>query len=71
MVREWQCCRLGGFPAQLGCFFRCVVGFFLLLWIALFWAIKLHALFWAIKLHAVFWAGFSEDFSIKEYTICQ
>ena len=23
-----QCCQLGGFPSQLGCFFRCVAGNF-------------------------------------------
>jgi len=42
-----QCCQLGGFPAQLGCFFRCVAGFFLLLRVAFFWAslIRMHAVF--------------------------
>jgi len=51
---------LGGFPAQLGCFFRCVAGNFLLLRVAFFWASF-------IKVHAVLWVVFAKYFSIKEY----
>jgi len=53
-----QCCQLDGFPAQLGCFFRCVGGNFLLLRVAVFWA-------GFIKVHAGFWAVFAKDFSIR------
>jgi len=31
-----QCCQLGGFPTQLGCFFSCVAGNVLLLRVAFF-----------------------------------
>jgi len=49
-VRSIQCCQLGGFLAQMGCFFRCVAGNFLLLRVAVVWAsfIKVCAVFWAI-----------------------
>jgi len=45
-----QCCQLGGFPSQLGCFFRWVAGNILLLRVAVFLAsfIKVHAFFWAV-----------------------
>jgi len=53
-----QCCQLGGFPAQLGCFFRCVAGFYFLLGVAFFWASL-------IKLHAVFGLFFRKNFLSK------
>ena len=59
-----QCCQLDGFPAQLGCFFRCVAGNFLLLRIAVYWVSF-------IKVHGFLGLFLLNNFSIIEYSFCR
>ena len=59
-----QCCQLGGFPSQLGCFFRWVAGNILLLRVAVFLQVL-------SKFMRFFGLFLLNNFSITECSFCR